>query len=127
MGGTAIAPGVPNSAVAATVAADHVFTTGFAQGELSCASPQANPKACLPPVSITAVPDSKLAAPVLLCNGAWALSIRSATRPASARNTWHAREHKRDLTQVNGYQTVCQGCFAPFPEASNRRIPGLAP
>ena len=19
------------------------------------------------------------------------------------------------LTQVNGYQTVCQGCFAPFP------------
>ena len=39
--GTAIAPGVPNSAVDATVAANKIFSSGFAQGELSCASAQA--------------------------------------------------------------------------------------
>jgi hypothetical protein len=44
VGGTAIAPGVSNSAVAATVAANQAFAAGFAQGELSCASPQANPR-----------------------------------------------------------------------------------
>ena len=44
VGGTAIAPGVPNSAVDATVAANQTFTSGFPQGQLSCASPQANPQ-----------------------------------------------------------------------------------
>ena len=43
VGGTAIAPGVPNSAVDATVAANQAFGAGFTQGWLSCASPQANP------------------------------------------------------------------------------------
>ena len=49
VGGTAIAPGVPNSAVDATVAANQTFSSGFAQGQLSCASAQANPATCLPP------------------------------------------------------------------------------
>ncbi len=38
VGGTAIAPGVPNSAVDATVAANQSFGAGFQQGQLSCAS-----------------------------------------------------------------------------------------
>src|SRR6266481_3450961 len=62
-GGTAIAPGVPNSAFDATVAANQTFSSGFAQGQLSCASAQANPTTCLPAVAITAVPDGKLHAP----------------------------------------------------------------
>jgi hypothetical protein len=37
VGGTAIAPGVPNSAVDATVAANQKFSSGFATGQLSCA------------------------------------------------------------------------------------------
>ena len=44
VGGTAIAPGVPNSAVDATVAANQIFSSGFPQGQLSCASPQADPQ-----------------------------------------------------------------------------------
>ena len=39
VGGTAIAPGVPGSAVDATVAANQIFNSGFAKGQLSCASP----------------------------------------------------------------------------------------
>jgi len=64
VGGTAIAPGVPNSAVDATVAANQTFSSGFTQGQLSCASAQANPATCLPPVAMTAVPDGKLHAPI---------------------------------------------------------------
>ena len=44
VGGTAIAPGVPNSAVDATFAANQAFNSGFAQGQLSCASPLSNPE-----------------------------------------------------------------------------------
>src|SRR5208283_3251338 len=62
-GGVAIAPGVPNSAVDATAAANQLFNAGFAQGELSCASALANRSSCLPPIAITAVPDGKLHAP----------------------------------------------------------------
>ena len=72
VGGTAIAPGVPNSAVDATVAANQTFSSGFAQGQLSCASPQANPATCLPPVAITAVPDGKLHAPYFM---EWSLGL----------------------------------------------------
>src|SRR5271156_5176953 len=43
VGGTAIAPGVPGSAVDATATANQIFTTGFSQGQLSCASPQSSP------------------------------------------------------------------------------------
>src|SRR5580700_8417811 len=56
VGGTAIAPGVPHSAVDATVVANQTFSSGFAQGQLSCVSTQANSTTCLPPIAITAVP-----------------------------------------------------------------------
>src|ERR1700741_3050665 len=66
VGGTAIAPGVPDSAIDATVAANQTFNSGFAHGQLSCASAQSIPATCLPPVAITAVPDGKLHAPYFM-------------------------------------------------------------
>src|SRR5258708_14429123 len=56
VGGAAIAPGVPGSAVDATVAANQKFSSGFAQGQLSCASTQASASTCLPPVAISSFP-----------------------------------------------------------------------
>src|SRR5271167_3299849 len=46
VGGTAIAPGVPGSAVDAAVAANQIFHSGFSQGVRSCASSQSNPVTC---------------------------------------------------------------------------------
>ncbi len=115
VGGTAIAPGVPNSAVDATVAANRSFSTGFAQGQLSCASAQANPVICLPPVAITAVPDGKLHAPYFM---EWSLGLErqlGTTGSIQAKYVGTRAVNQPYLTQVNGYQTVCQGCFAPFP------------
>jgi len=115
VGGTAIAPGVPNSAVDATVAANQRFTSGFAQGQLSCASALANPTDCLPPVAITAVPNGNLHAPYFM---QWSLGIEhqiGTTASVQAQYVGTRAVNQPYLTQVNGYQTVCQGCFAPFP------------
>jgi hypothetical protein len=117
VGGTGIVPGVPNSAVDATVAANQSFSSGFQQGQLSCASAKANPAICLPPVAITAVPDGELHAPYFM---EWSLGLEhelGATGSIHAQYVGTRAVNQPYLTQVNGYQTVCQVCFAPFPYA----------
>jgi hypothetical protein len=117
VGGTQIAPGVPNSAVDATVAANQTFSSGFPQGQLSCASSQSNPSTCLPPVAVTAVPEGELHAPYFM---EWSLGLE---RELGSTGSIHVQYvgtravNQPYLTQVNGYQTVCQGCFSPFPYA----------
>src|SRR5713226_3600015 len=116
-GGAAIAPGLPNSAVDATVAANQAFSSGFTQGQISCASAQANPSTCLPPVAITAVPDGKLHAPYFM---EWSFGLEhelGATGNIRAQYVGTRAVNQPYLTQVNGHQTVCDGCFAPFPYA----------
>jgi len=115
VGGTAIAPGVPSSAVDAAVAANQIFTSGFSQGELSCASAQANRASCLPPVAITAIPDGELHAPYFM---EWSLGLEhqlGTGASVQAQYVGTRAVNQPYLTQVNGYQTVCRGCFAPFP------------
>jgi hypothetical protein len=115
VGGTAVAPGVPNSAIDATVAANQIFSTGFASGQLSCASPSSNPKTCLQPVAITAVPDGKLHAPYFMV---WSFGLEHQignTINLRAQYVGTRAVNQPYTTQVNGYQTVCEGCFRPFP------------
>ncbi len=117
VGGTTIAPGVPNSAVDATVAANQTFTSGFAQGQLSCASSQANSTRCLPPIAVTAVPSGELHAPYFM---EWSLGLEHELGPTGSLKAQYVGTRAVNqpyLTQVNGYQTVCKGCFAPFPYA----------
>jgi hypothetical protein len=118
-GCTAIAPGVPNSAVDATVTANQAFSSGFAQGQLSCNPAKPNPAPCLPPVAITAVPSGKLHAPYFL---EWSVGLEhelGATGSIHAQYVGTRAVNQPYLTQVNGYQTVCPGCFAPFPYAQS--------
>ena len=115
VGGTAIAPGVPNSAVDATVVASQIFNKGFVTGQLSCASPLSNPNTCLQPVAITAVPDGKLHAPYFM---QWSFALEHQignTINLRAQYVGTRAVNQPYTTQVNGYQSVCQGCFAPFP------------
>jgi len=119
VGGTAIAPGVANSAVDATVAANGIFTSGFSQGQLSCASAQANPATCLPPVAITAIPSGELHAPYFM---EWSLGLEQqlgSTASIHAQYVGTRAVNQPYLTQANGYQKVCEGCFAPFPYAQS--------
>ena len=117
VGGTAIAPEVPGSAIDATAAANQTFSSGFAQGQLSCASTQSNPATCLPPVAISAVPNGKLHAPYFM---EWSFGLEhqfGSTASIHAQYVGTRAVNQPYLTQVNGYQTVCEGCFAPFPYA----------
>ena len=103
-GGSAIAPGVPNSAVDATVAANQLFNAGFARGDSG-----------LPPISVTAVPDGKLHAPYFM---QWSFAVEHQISTAlnlRAQYVGTRAVNQPYQTQVNGYQTVCDGCFAPFP------------
>jgi hypothetical protein len=104
VGGTAIATGAPNSAVDALVAANRIFTSGFPQGLAS-----------LPPVAITAIPDGELHAPYFM---EWSLGMEhqfGTTASLQAQYVGTRAVNQPYSTQVNGYETVCQGCFAPFP------------
>ncbi len=115
VGGTALAPGVPNSAIDATIAANQIFNSGFAQGGLSCASPLSNPNTCIQPVAVTAVPDGKLRAPYFM---EWSFGIEHQIGNTVNLRAQYVGTRAVDqpyTTEVNGYQTVCQGCFAPFP------------
>ncbi|MGD0498553.1 MAG: carboxypeptidase regulatory-like domain-containing protein [Bryobacteraceae bacterium] len=117
VGGTAIAPGAPNSAVDAVSAANQSFNSGFAEGELSCASALANPNACLPPIALTAVPDGKLRAPYFM---QWSFAVEQQVGDALNLRVQYVGTRAVNQpyeTQVNGYQTACEGCFAPFPYA----------
>lgn len=118
-GGTAIGPGVPNSAIDATVAANRTFSSGFPQGQISCASAQSNPSTCLPPVAISAVPYGELHAPYFM---EWSLGLEQqlgTTGSIHAQYVGTRAINQPYLTQVNGYQSVCAGCFAPFPYAQS--------
>ncbi len=115
VGGLGIAPGLPGSAVDATVAAHQAFDSGFAAGELSCASTEANPAACLPPVAMTVAPHGELDAPYFQ---EWSFGIEhqfGSTSSLHAQYVGTRALNQPYLTQENGYQTVCPGCFAPFP------------
>jgi hypothetical protein len=109
-GGTTI-----DSALAAAAAANQTFTSGFAQGQLSCASALSNPGTCLQPVAITAMPDGKLHAPYFM---QWSFALEQqigAAMNLRAQYVGTRAVNQPYETQVSGYQTVCQGCFAPFP------------
>ena len=104
VGCIAIAPGAPNSAVSAIVAANQTFTLGFPRGQSS-----------LPPPAITAIPDGKLHAPYFM---EWSLGIEhqfGTTASFQAQYVGTRAVNQPYSTQVNGFQTVCQGCFEPFP------------
>jgi len=119
-GGLAIAPGVPNSAVDATVAANQAFLNGFQRGLPSCASASADPTTCLPPVALTAIPDGQLRAPYFL---QWSFAIErqlGTTGSLRAQYVGTRAVNQPYSTQVNGYQTVCAGCFNPFPHDAPR-------
>jgi hypothetical protein len=118
VGGIGLAPAVPNSAVDATAQANRNFLAGFAQGQRSCAAAVAIPGGCLPAVSMVAMPSGELRAPYFM---QWSAALE---HQMGASMKWRAQYvgtravNQPYLTQVNGYQTVCAGCFAPFPYAA---------
>ncbi len=103
VGGVGIAPGVVNSAVDATAQANRSFQSTFVSG---AASPLA--------VNMNTFPSGTLKTPYF---EQWSLGIE---RELGARGSLRVdyvgtrAVHEPYQVQLNGYQTVCNGCFAPF-------------
>jgi hypothetical protein len=103
VGGVGIAPGVAGSAVDATVQANRSFQSAFALGVVT-------PLA----VNLNTFPSGTLKTPYFL---QWSLGIeRELGARGSLRVDYVGTRAVQEPYQVqlNGYQTVCNGCFAPF-------------
>ena len=116
VGGAAIAPGVPNSAVDATVAADTEIQCRIsarasfrARRRWQIRQPVFRRSRSQPCPTASFMRHTSW-------SGVWELSISSEPRRSvQAQYVGTRAVNQPYLTQVNGYQTVCQGCFAPFP------------
>jgi hypothetical protein len=114
VGGVGIAPSVTNSAVDATVAANRSFQTAFSTGGLPCAGLQAGAPNCTLAVNMNTFPSGTLKTPYFL---QWSLGLeRELGSRGSLRVDYVGTRavHEPYQVQLNGYQTVCDGCFAPF-------------
>ena len=116
VGGTAIAPGVPNSAVDATVAANQLHFRICAGPTFLriCTSESRNL-----PSSGRHHGGTGWKTPCAILHGveSWAGTRLGTTGSIHAQYVGTRAVNQPYLTQVNGYQTVCEGCFAPFPYA----------
>jgi hypothetical protein len=103
VGGVGIAPGVSGSAVDATVQADQSFQSAF---RANAATPLA--------VNLNTFPSGTLKTPYFL---QWSLGIEHELGPRGGLRVDYVGTrsvHEPYQVQLNGYQTVCNGCFAPF-------------
>jgi hypothetical protein len=115
VGGTGIAPGVTGSAADATAEANRAFQSEFASGGSPCAGATAGSPNCPLAVNLNTFPSGKLKAPYFL---EWSLGVeRQLGSRGSLRLDYVGTRavHEPYQVQLNGYQTVCDGCFAPFP------------
>jgi hypothetical protein len=114
VGGIGFAPGVPNSAVDATVQANQSFQTVFRSGGAPCVGLPVGAPTCPLAVNLNTFPSGKLKTPYFL---QWSLGIE---RELGARGSLRVdyvgtrAVHEPYQVQLNGYQTVCNGCFTPF-------------
>jgi hypothetical protein len=120
VGGIGVAPGVPNSAVDATVQANQSFQTVFHSVGAPCVGLPAGAPTCPLAVNLNTFPSGTLKTPYFL---QWSLGLeRELGTRGSLRVDYVGTRavHEPYQVQLNGYQTVCNGCFAPF--AYNRPL-----
>jgi hypothetical protein len=115
VGGIAIIPGVPNSAIDAAVVANQRFQAGFASGTQSCASAQASPATCIPALSFNTFSGGHQGYPYSM---QWSSSIeRQFGKEFGLTFKYVGTRGIKMLygNSLNGFQGWCQGCFGPLP------------
>ena len=115
VGGVAIAPGVANSAADAAANANRQFQSVFSSGAPPCAGIAAGAPTCPLAVSLNTFPTGTLKTPYYY---QYNLGVeRQLGAHGAARIDYVGTRGLHEPFQVglNGYQTVCAGCFAPYP------------
>jgi hypothetical protein len=115
VGGVAIAPAVPGSAVDAAAQANRQFQTTFRSGGDPCAGIQTGAPTCPLAVSLNTFPTGTLKTPYYYQYN-FGVEQQIGTHGSLRTDFVSTRGlHEPFQEQLNGYQTVCDGCFAPFP------------
>ncbi len=115
VGGIGIAPGVAGSAVDAAVNANHSFQTIFRSGGVPCAGRQPGAPTCPMAVSLNTFPSGTLKTPYYYQYN-FGVEQQIGSHGNLRMDFVGTRGlHEPFQVQLNGYQTVCDGCFAPFP------------
>jgi hypothetical protein len=115
IGGVGIAPGVPGSAADATVHAAQSFQSLFSAGGAPCAGITAGAPTCPLAVSLNTFSSGTLKTPYYY---QYNFGIEQQAGNAGAVRLDYVGTrgvHEPYQVELNGYQTVCAGCFAPFP------------
>jgi hypothetical protein len=108
-------PGALNDGAAAAAFANQTLLSGFSSGVPSCTATNA-PANCLPVLSgYFTVPKGLLKYPFFLESNASVQHQFGANWSVQASYVWTHAEHGFYTYAANGFQSVCQGCFAPFP------------
>jgi len=115
VGGIGIAPGVPGSAIDAAVNANTSLQNSFRSGGDPCAGIQPGAPTCPLAVSLNTFPSGTLKTPYY-----YQYSFGVEQQVGARGNVRADFVGTRGLdepyqVQSNGYQTVCNGCLAPFP------------
>jgi hypothetical protein len=115
VGGLGIAPGVPGSAVDAAESANALFRTTFSSGGAPCAGMQPGAPTCPLAVSLNTFPTGTLKTPYYY-QYSFGVEQQIGSRGDLRADYVGTRGlHEPYQVQLNGYQSVCDGCFAPFP------------
>jgi hypothetical protein len=115
VGGIGIAPGVAGSAVDAAVNANVAFQKIFRSGGPPCEGIQPGAPTCPLAVSLNTFPSGTLKTPYYYQYN-FGVEQQIALHGNLRMDFVGTRGlHEPFQVQLNGYQTVCDGCFAPFP------------
>jgi len=115
VGGAGIAPDVSGSAVDAAVNANNSFQTTFRSGTDPCAGIQTGAPTCPLAVSLNTFPSGTLKTPYYYQYNLGIEQQIGARGDLRADFVGTRGLHEPFQVQLNGYQNVCEGCFAPFP------------
>ena len=102
-----------NDALTGISAANQALVAGFSSGVLSCAATNPPPN-CIPGQAYTAVPKGVFKYPYF---AEWSATLQHEFRTNWLATVQYVGTKATNLpyaVQANGYQTVCQGCFAPY-------------
>ncbi len=115
IGGIGIAPGVPGSAVDATAAANSAFQAAFTGNLSSCSNLAPTAATCPLAVSLNTFPSGTLKMPYYY---EYDFGIEQHVTPRTTLRIAYVGTrglHEPYQVELNGYQNVCPGCFAPYP------------
>ncbi len=115
VGGLGIAPGVPFSAVDAAASANKSFQATFNSGGAPCAGILPGAPTCPLAVSLNTFPTGTLKTPHYYQYNLGVEQQIGERGNLRADFVGTRGLHEPYQVQLNGYQNVCAGCFAPFP------------